>query len=260
MKYFLIVLCLLLMGVIYYQYQYYPQLNVEEDAVSETSVLGSESSETSSRLKPIRSYSEIIKRPLFSVDRRPPQIETKSVVASFNAQELDDLILFGVVVSKDTTYAIIGTGQNGETEQIKKGRLYRGWRVEEISSDSVKFAGKDAEYELFLSPNENTKKSGLKERRSVRETISTRETNSAREDKSEKQVIEYKSLFRSSRKKSPITLPNAKPKPVVKKKTQVREPISEADLEALYEEGGYVYEPDAEEEEGFDPFLDDFED
>ena len=152
MKYFLIVLCLLLMGVIYYQYQYYPQLSMEEHAVSETSILEGGSSESLSRLKSIRAYSEIIKRPLFSVDRRPPHIEAKSVVASFNAQELDDLILFGVVVSKDTTYAIIGTGKNGETEQIKKGRLYRGWRVEEISSDSVKFAGKDAEYELFLVP------------------------------------------------------------------------------------------------------------
>ena len=254
MKYFLITLSLILIGVIYYQYQYYPHLDVEEEAVSETSIIETERSESSARLKPIRSYSDIVKRPLFSLDRRPPQIETKSVVASFNAQELDDLILFGVVVSKETTYAIIGNGKNGETEQIKKGRLYRGWRVEEISSDSVKFSGKDAEYELYLSPNENTKKSGLKERRSARET------NSSAETKSEKRVIEYKSLFRSSRKKSPITLPTDKPKPVAKKKIQAREPVSEADLEALYEEGGYVYEPDAEEDEGFDPFLDDYED
>lgn len=241
MKYFLIVLCLLLMGVIYYQYQYYPQLSVEQYADSETSDLEGENSETSSRLKPIRSYSEIIKRPLFSIDRTPPEIETKSVVASFNAQELDDLILFGVVVSKNTTYAIIGNGKNGETEQIKKGRLYRGWRVEEITSDSVKFAGKDAEYELYLSPNENTKKSGLRKR------------------KSEKTDIEYKPLFRSSRKKSPITLPTDKPKSVVQKKTQVREPISEADLDALYQEGGILNDSDLEDE-GLDPFLDDFED
>ena len=252
MKYFLIVLSLLLVGVIYYQYQYYPNIDTQTDLAEQEMNAGEEINDVSSRLKSIRAYSEIIKRPLFSLNRKPPHIESKSVVATFNAQELDDLILFGVVVSKDTTYAIVGNGKNGETDQLKEGRLYRGWRVENISSESVKFAGKDAQYELFLSPNENTKKSGLKA------------LDKTKNKKSGQKEFEYKSLFRSSQKKSPkkspITIQLGKPQPqaVEKKTAPAREPISEADLEALYSEGGYEYHP--EDELGDDPFLDGHDD
>ena len=244
MKYVLILICLILIGVMYYQFQYYPQLSINEATDSDTSISVNGTNEISSRLKPIRNYSAVIQRPLFSTDRRPPHVESKTVVASFNAQELDDLTLFGVVVSKDTTYAIIGNSQSGETEQIKKGRLYRGWRVEDIFSDSVKFVGKEAEYELFLSPNENTKKSGL------------------RSKTTEKPTIEYKSLFKSSRTKSPISIgpSNTQSQTQAKKTPKAREPISEADLERLYQEGGYEYELDGEEELDVDAFLDDFDD
>ena len=242
MKYFLILICMLLLGVMYYQYQYYPQLDFEGNANHEELTPGDEPSDELSRLKPISAYADIIKRPLFSLDRKPPQIESKSVVATFNTQELDDLILFGVVVSKDTTYAIVGNSKDGETEQLKEGRLYRGWRVEKISSESVRFEGKDAQYELFLTPNENTKKSGF---------INKKPTP---------KVIEYKSLFRSSQKRSPISITPKKTPPATKKKTQVREPISEADLERLYEEGGFEYEPGDEEELGEDAYLDDYGD
>ncbi len=245
MKYILLLLCVLLAGLIFYQAQYYPNidLQVSDDVPAE---LPEElTGEDGTQLKSIRAYEEIITRPLFSLDRKPPQIASKEVAASINAAELEGLILFGVVVSNETTYAIIGDGKKGETEQIKKGRSYRGWKVSEITSESVKFDGNGAQYELFLTPNENTKKSGFKNNK---------------KPEAKRVIQNYKSIYRSSQNKSPIKInlsrtPN-KSAPPSKVEQPVATEYNEAELEELYEQGGYQFEPDDEdyelEEENFD--------
>ena len=228
MKISLLLICLVLGGLIYYLTMYYPR-NTENVAGVAPSISVAESVQsTSTRAKSLRAYADVVRRPLFSPDRRPPAVENAQVDDSIDIGELENLILFGVVISGSTKYAIVGNRKEESTEQIKEGHRYKGWRVSAISSDSIQFVGKDAQYELFISPNDTTKKSGLR--------------NTPHESK--KPV--HQSIFRSVRKKgeSPIKLPAAQPAP--KPHVDIEEEIPPELLEQLGEEGGYEFDLDEE--------------
>lgn len=220
MKASLVLICLLLAGLIYYLAMYYPQINNAEEAIPPS--LGNISVEENepNKVKSLRAYAEIIKRPLFALDRKSPAVENAQIEESIDIGELENLVLFGVVISGATKYAIVGNRKADSTEQIKEGHRYKGWRVSAISTDSIQFVGKDAEYELFISPNDSTKKSGL---RDAPPKAPTR-----------------RSIFRSlsEQGKSPIIIPTTKPAP------QVVEDLDDEQLEELGDEGGYEFNLD----------------
>ncbi len=255
MKYFLLLICALLLGLIFYQVKFYPgndAILTDNDGVFESAE--GETGNFDSQLRSIKAYSEIIDRPLFSSNRKPPLIASQNFSNSVSAAELEDLVLFGVVVSQELTYALIKDNNSGETEQITKGRQYRGWKVSEITSESIKFEADNAQYELFLSPNESTKKNGVRSANSSSERIVNSRAGSNKKPVERTVIKSYKSIFRSSQKKSsPIKLP---PDSSSQKKTRELPELSEAELEKLHEEGGYEYNPDDEdyddEDEGFE--------
>lgn len=222
MKTSLVLICLLLAGLIYYLAMHYPQINNAQDAVPPSLGNISVEEDIPNKVKPLRAYAEIIRRPLFALDRKPPAVQNSQIEESIDIGELENLVLFGVVISGATKYAIVGNRKAESTEQIKEGHRYKGWRVSAITSDSIKFVGTDAQYELFISPNDTTKKSGL---RNAPPKTPTRG-----------------SIFKSLRKKgrSPINIPIAKPTP------QVVEDLDDEELEALGDEGGYEFDLDAE--------------
>ncbi len=230
MKYFLLILCVLLAGLIFYQVQYYPNIDAALNTNGVSSDISDEyTNDVELQLKSIRAYSEIINRPLFSIDRKPPKIASREVAASINAAELEDLVLYGVVVSNETTYAIVRDNQSEKTEQFKKGRTYKGWKVSDITSESVKFDGDGAQYELFLTPNESTKKSGFKDNK--KPAVNT-------------VIPAYKSLYRSSQQKSVVKVPSV----LSSKKNKPETPVyNKEELDKLYEEGGYEFDPDDED-------------
>ncbi len=235
MKISLLLICLVLGGLIYYQSMHYPR-DTENVSSAAPSISAAETVDnTSTRAKPLRAYAEIVRRPLFSPDRRPPAVQNVQVDDSIDIGELENLILFGVVISGSTKYAIVGNRKEESTEQIKEGHRYKGWRVSAISSDSIKFIGKDAQYELFISPNDSTKKSGLRN--------TPTKTNTP----------QHQSIFRSARKKgeSPIRLPTERSTP--ERPAEIEEEIPPELLEQLGEEGGYEFDLDAEfDDEDFD--------
>ena len=228
MKISLLLICLVLGGLIYYQSMYYPRDTENVAGVAPPVDVIETVQNTSTRAKPLRMYAEIIKRPLFSPERRPPAIQAEQVDDSIDIGELENLILFGVVISGSTKYAIVGNRKEKSTEQIKEGHRYKGWRVSAISSDSIKFTGKDAQYELFISPNDTTKKSGLR--------------NTPRKTKSPTR----QSIFRSVRKKgqSPLNIPAARQAP--EQSPDIEEEIPPELLEQLREEGAYEFDLDEE--------------
>ena len=228
MRFILIILCLLLGGIIYYQLMYYPQINVAIEAVKEPTQSADLELNLLHSNKPLNAYNEIIKRPLFSIDRRPPAIQNSQVVESIDIGELENLVLFGVVISGDTKYAIVNNRKEDTTEQIKEGHRYKGWRVSKISSDSIQFVGEDAQYELFISPNDSTKKSGLRD--------------------APKKTSSRPSIFRSVNqiRKSPIKVPTVK-QPTDAKQVLDQELLRE--LDELGEEGAYEFDLDEEFDE-----------
>ncbi len=163
MKIILILVCLLLSALIYYQVKYYPHIEESVDSIVDPVQSSNSTQNAQDKLKALQAYAEIVQRPLFAIDRKPPAEQNEAVDESVDIGELENLVLLGVVISGDTKYAIVGNRQEKSTEQVKEGHRYKGWRVSAIVPNSIKFVGRDAEYELFISPNETNKKSGLRD-------------------------------------------------------------------------------------------------
>ena len=242
MKYILLILCLILSATIFYQLKYYSNNNFQTSPDLNAAVDDQSIPAANKALKSIRAYSEIIERPLFSKDRKPPAILSNNAVNSIDISELRDLTLFGVVISNDKRYAIIDNAGEG-AEHIKVGHVYKGWDVSEINADSVKFESSKGQYELFISPNESDKKSGIK--RPYRNDNNTSKSSTNPELRP--------AIFKSTRKttKSPIKIANQPTR------NEPEEELTQEELDLLDElgdEGGYRYDPDEdiEDEEDFE--------
>ena len=212
---------MLLAGLVYYQARYYPKTEVSVHVNANQDASNSEIAQILDlNSKPLNFYGEVVRRPLFAADRKPPLEANVTAVDSIDIGELENLVLFGVVISGDTKYAIVNNTKDDTTEQIKEGHRYKGWRVSTISPGSIQFEGEDAQYELFVSPNETTKKSGLRD--------------------TPRKPRRSQSIFRSvnQKQRSPVFVPGPKP-------PTESEPLSEIDrelLEELGEEGGYEFD------------------
>ncbi len=239
MKYLLLISCVLLSAIIFYQVKYYSEVEYNLNANATTPRIDTADAGNPSKLKSIRAYAQIIERPLFAINRKPPKILSQLVEASIDISELQDLVIYGVVKSGDVNYAIVGNMDGDkETKQIKVGRNYKGWRVIEITSDSVKFEGEEIEYELFISPNESTKKSGIK----ITSSRSKNLNKPVNIDNSVTQSKRSKSsggliYNRYNRKKSPIKIPSSN-------QLGNQKPISKEKLDELSEEGAYEFDLD----------------
>ena len=238
MKYLLIVLSVLLSGLIYYQLTYYS--GDEYDAYTNDSAtrVNSQYIDESNAVKSIGAYSEIIERPLFAADRIPPKIDSKVIEATIDIDELSSLIIYGVVKSGDISYAIVGNidGEK-DAQQIKVGRNYKGWRVSEITSDSVKFESEEIEYELFISPDEFAKKSGVKSGHQNARNLPNSRRNKPTVDRN----ISTGGLIFNKQNKSPK-------KPAVRVPSSIQlgnqRILTEEELEELSQEGGYQFNLD----------------
>ena len=230
MKTTLIIAAIILSILFVYQLLFYSSI---EDSLGNASIVANQSSSGSEiefhNLKSIKAYSTVIERPLFSDDRRPPKIIDQSS-DTIDMGDLEDLILIGVVISNDNSYAIIADVSNSETIQVKTNHQYKGWEVTSITPDSVNFENDEAQFELFLSPSED---------KPTKATRFTRSTATA-----EKKKPQYRSIFRSVNK-SPIKFDQ--------KRNTVNpnyEPDDE-DLDALGNEGGYEFNEEAYADEKY---------
>ncbi|MFK7794666.1 MAG: hypothetical protein AB8B89_04895 [Gammaproteobacteria bacterium] len=232
MKYILLILCLILSAMIFYQFRYYSNNDFQVALGSKVSIDDLSIPAENKTLKSIRAYSEIIERPLFSKDRKPPAILSNDAADSIDIGELRDLTLYGVVISNDKRYAIIDNAGDG-AEHIEIGHVFKGWNVSAINADSVKFESSKGQYELFISPNESDKKSGIK--KSYRNNSQSSKASSKPELRS--------AIFKSTRKpaKSPIKIINKSTR------NDAEEELSQEELDLLDklgDEGSYTYDLD----------------
>ena len=221
-------------AVIFYQFEYYSNYDFQIISDLTAGVDDQSIPAANNTLRPIKAYSEIVNRPLFSKDRKPSAVLSGEMIKSVDISELKGLILYGVVISGANRYAIVN-GEGASAEHIKVGHVYKGWKVSEINPDSVRFDSAKGQYELFISPNDTNKKSGIKK------------TNNVRDVKKSSDGKPYRSLFRSSQKqlKSPIVIPQ-------EKRNVPNKQLSQEDLELiddLSEEGGFFFELDEDFED-----------
>ncbi len=247
MKYSLILLCACLIGLIFYQLKYYAN---SEYILPPIDISSSEANIDfmENQLGIIDDYDSIIERPLFSIDRRPPNRQSQIIEASVNIDELDELIIYGVVKSGDVAYAIIGNMEGeSNSKQVKPGINYKGWRISQITTNSVVFKSDDLEYELFITPGELDKSGSVRrapnsqQQQGQSKLIQSRHSESnQRESNSteKKQIISSGGLiYNRAKNTSPIKIPRSNQLGNQTKRTP-------EELEALREEGGYSFDLD----------------
>jgi hypothetical protein len=102
-----------------------------------------------SPLSNLSAYAEIVRRPLFSRDRRPPSVAAPSIVARPPAA-IRELRLTGIVIGPDTRTAILSDGKRKKEVRLSKGEAYKGWTLQELADDGVVFTHGERTVELPL--------------------------------------------------------------------------------------------------------------
>lgn len=132
-----------------------PDLNkpLSTQAAPEDANFNSQIITNSSSLHSKRTYSRIAQRPLFSVTRRPAEIEVvEEPTASTPVEEpkppveeqrLDGLMLTAIIVKGTEHIALMKDPQIDKTLRLLKGGSIRGWNVTDVGQESIS----------LLSPN-----------------------------------------------------------------------------------------------------------
>jgi hypothetical protein len=108
------------------------------------------------------SFAEITERPLFYPSRKPwtpppppPPPPAPTPVAKAPSP-LTNYALVGVIVSGDQRSALIRPPGNKKAITITEGQDLAGWKLQEITSVSLRFGAGDASYEMkFRKPSES---------------------------------------------------------------------------------------------------------
>ena len=96
-------------------------------------------------LPPIKTYSAVVDRPLFSEDRRPPPRS-----ASASARPWSSLSLVGIVIAPGSREALIRHGTPAVIAHLRAGQEVDGWEVRSILSDRVVLTARGERHELRL--------------------------------------------------------------------------------------------------------------
>ncbi len=91
--------------------------------------------------------SGFLSAPAFDPERRPLTLGTETA----GATGPHDLALIGIVQSEES-FAVVRTRSGGETRRLKSGDAYGGFRLKEIASDTVVFAGPSGDVTLTIEP------------------------------------------------------------------------------------------------------------
>lgn len=113
-------------------------------------------------LPPLRSFDAILKRPIFSPNRRATQ--GSAVVVR---QELG-MTLTGIITSAGDKFVILAPQEGGESVRLREGEDYRGWTLTQVEQHKVVFRRGNKEEQLELIYDEPPPKAKSKKRRADR--------------------------------------------------------------------------------------------
>jgi hypothetical protein len=88
---------------------------------------------------PMSKYGEIIERPLFTSDRRPPPPDEQPVAETqqVTPQTKPDVRLLGIVITEGKRQALLQEGRDDKVVYAEPGVTVQGWTVESIESEQV---------------------------------------------------------------------------------------------------------------------------
>lgn len=94
-------------------------------------------------MPPLREYAEVTARPLFVQSRRPPPQASRGPPTQVSA-----FTLVGIVVSDQSSYALVEFGHPPKLVRIREGQDLAGWTVEEILPTRVVLRNADVREDL----------------------------------------------------------------------------------------------------------------
>ncbi len=101
----------------------------------------------------LQDYEEIVRRPLFSTTRRPEEPDKPKVIpnaSKVSAPAADSLIVLGIVISPETTIAVVQDKKTKKIVKAAQGTNINGWEVTEIREDGVTIRLGERETTLML--------------------------------------------------------------------------------------------------------------
>lgn len=114
-----------------------------------------------SQVNPLRAIhleqlDQTIKRPLFSLTRRPPPVikqkKRKIKPKPKNRPNPKDLSLIGVVTGNGKSIALLRQNSNGIISRVKEGDVVRNWRVQKVTPTTVTITQDSTTVPLTLFP------------------------------------------------------------------------------------------------------------
>ncbi len=122
------------------------------------------------KLAPQSTYEELVRRTLFSADRKPKE-SVQSSTAEITGKVSEHWLLAGVVKSGADSYAMFSEKQGQRHLKLQAQMLLDGWKVESISTDQVVLIKNGERDTLHLLISEPVKKPKRANRKQVRPAV-----------------------------------------------------------------------------------------
>jgi hypothetical protein len=108
---------------------------------------------------PIRSFTEITERPLFTEGRLPPEPPAEETAQAAPVPP-PDLKLEGVAITSNSRTAVITDLRTNETLRLNEGMSHADWKVETVNKDSVTIKRGEQEIVLKLEIDDDSANAG----------------------------------------------------------------------------------------------------
>lgn len=130
-------LCLVLGYAVYRALETADYGGSTEVALSRSEKLPALTPQSRFAMPPITTYSETVKRPLFSPSRQPPEQTTEIPVPKPVPNQDIKARLAGIIITPESRFALLQKPQETEAIRVSEGQNFEGWVVESIQPDRI---------------------------------------------------------------------------------------------------------------------------
>lgn len=120
------------------------------------------------QVAPLNSYGNIIERPLFLTERRPPEEAPEETPVSETPVGDEELVLLGVVLTPDANMALLQVDQRGQVARLRVGEKVNGWELQSVKANQVNLHNGEKELDLPLLRNNRKNSGGSRQSRTDR--------------------------------------------------------------------------------------------
>lgn len=150
----LVLLCVGAAGVLTFEILHPPQLRSPGGPPGQPVQQSDSEPFTGFNIAPLSQYGEIVERPLFLTNRRPPE-ETplEAPPAAEPPKEEQQLTLLGVVLTPEATMALVQDDKTGKVSRLRVGERINLWQLQAVQADRVSLSSGETVLELPLERN-----------------------------------------------------------------------------------------------------------